>query len=308
MSVVAIPQLACVAPISGFPASSWLRIGDVGVALHGPDASSICLHSEVESFRSHPIEADLDVEVLAEDTLIARSGVPDFDSGAVWRMFREEAGFVFDFTTPVLGAHPYKRMHVDRNFRKAKIALNRSLLSGYAEAYPLEYPTDELLITSFLAAGGGVEVHGCGLIDEYGQGHLFLGHSGAGKSTTTLLWNRAGKPVILSDDRIILRMKEDGLWMYGTPWHGEAAFACNARAKLNRILILQHGAHNNFKLLPTGLAAGELFARSFPPFHDPIRLANTVDFLARVAERLPCYQFSFTPDASAVRAVIAFHG
>lgn len=308
MSVVAIPQTSLLNPHPGFPASAWVRIGDVGVALHGQDASSVCLSPEVELFSSSLTESDIDVEVVVENRLKKRDGEPDFDSGAVWRMFPEQTDFVFDFATPVLGTEPYKRMWVDQDFRRARISLNRSLLSNYAQVSALEYPTDELLITSFLASGVGVEVHGCGLIDENGAGHLFLGHSGAGKSTTTCLWKRNGNPVILSDDRIILRMQDRELWMYGTPWHGEAAFACNARARLDRVSILEHGARNEFKLLPKGLAVGELFARSFPPFHVPTRLAHTIDFLSRLVEEVPCYQFSFVPDPSAVRAAIEFHG
>ncbi|PYV76625.1 MAG: hypothetical protein DMG97_03735 [Acidobacteria bacterium] len=159
-----------------------------------------------------------------------------------------------------------------RDFTSAQLTLNSNLLPEHA--WPLEYPADELLITNYLAHHGlGVEVHGCGLIDAETGGHLFLGHSGAGKSTTTRLWKSSRNPEILSDDRIILRLDSgidvrpgtptvhvghgtptvhvgqaarlsNELWMYGTPWHGEAAFASAAKAKLNRIFILQHGQRN----------------------------------------------------------------
>jgi hypothetical protein len=58
---------------------------------------------------------------------------------------------------------------------------------------------------------------------------------------------------VLSDDRIILRENavrgESGqVVMYGTPWHGEAAFASPASAPLARILILEHGRGNTLKI------------------------------------------------------------
>src|SRR5262249_36604029 len=147
-----------------------------------------------------------------------------------------------------------------------------------------------------------------GLIDrEYG-GFLFLGHSGAGKSTTPRLWNSVRNPEILSDDRIILRIHNGELWMYGTPWHSEAKFVSPAKGKLRRIFILQPGDGNKPVELSRARAVGELFARCFPPFHSAHGLSNTLEFLHRVADLVPCHEFHFVPDSSAVEAALAFHG
>jgi hypothetical protein len=212
---------------------------------------------------------------------------------------------VFEFTSPLLGNHPYKRMQVDQGFSMAEVILSRAALDRCGKVSPLEYPACELLITNYLATQGlGVEVHGCGLIDAETGGHVFLGHSGAGKSTTTRLWKSVRAPEILSDDRIILRLHEGELWMYGTPWHGEAAFAAAGKAKLNRIHILRHGTENKFAALPQARAVGEVFARSFPPFYSPAGLERTVEFIKRALDAVPCYEFEFLPDDSSVAAVL----
>jgi hypothetical protein len=123
-----------------------------------------------------------------------------------------------------------------------------------------------------------------------------------------MLWKSLRDPEILSDDRIILRLHDGELWMYGTPWHGEAAFASARSAKLNRIFILQHGERNQMRMLPEAHAVGELFARCFPPFHSPAGLENTLQFLNRVADATPCYEFQFVPDGTAVRSALEFNG
>ena len=193
-----------------------------------------------------------------------------------------------------------------RDFTSAQLTLNSNLLPEHA--WPLEYPADELLITNYLAHHGlGVEVHGCGLIDAETGGHLFLGHSGAGKSTTTRLWKSSRNPEILSDDRIILRLHDGELWMYGTPWHGEAAFASAGKAKLGRIVILQHGERNQISRMSFSRAVGELFARCFPPFHSAAGLHSTVNFLEKTVRTVPYYEFQFVPDSSAVEMVLNFH-
>ncbi|MBN1260708.1 MAG: hypothetical protein JXB35_08510, partial [Anaerolineae bacterium] len=82
------------------------------------------------------------------------------------------------------------------------------------------YPLDEILVVNLLAKGRGVLLHSCA-VDDDGHGTLFLGESGAGKSTTARLWSEAGVRV-LNDDRVIVRQSGGRFWAYGTPWHGDA--------------------------------------------------------------------------------------
>ena len=126
--------------------------------------------------------------------------------------------------------------------------------------YPFEYPLNELLFIDLLAQGRGVEVHASGLIDPQGNGRLFLGQSGAGKTTISRLWQRLRGVRILSDDRIILRNEGGRIWMHGTPWHGEGLMALPARAPLTQIYFLRHSPSNS--LVPQGKA--EAVARMLP--------------------------------------------
>jgi hypothetical protein len=283
-------------------------IGAVSLELTGSSAGDVDGGPELQEFRSGKTGSDIKLSVEWANGLDAHGTEKTFESGAIWRLFRVNNEFVFDFTSPLLGNHPYKRMRVDRSFSAAEVILSRAALERYGKISPLEYPACELLITNYLANYGlGVEVHGCGLIDDETGGHLFLGHSGAGKSTTTRLWESLRSPKILSDDRIILRLHEGELWMYGTPWHGEAAFGAPGKAKLHRIHILRHGTENRFSAIPQARAVGEVFARSFPPFHSPEGLERTVEFIKRALDEVPCYEFQFIPDGSSAAAVLGFH-
>jgi|SRR5450631_2892507 hypothetical protein len=305
MQLEAIEHLA--SSTAHWPLSCCVSIGEVSLALKGTSSNDVLLSRQLEAFQSEVSDPDIEVSVEWAERLQSWQGNAVFDSGSVWRLFRDGADFVFDFVSPAVGAQPYKRMRVGPGFRMATITLNRELLQDYHPVFALEYPADELLVTNYLANGLGVEVHGCGLVDSETGGHLFLGHSGAGKSTTTEIWKSQRNPEILSDDRIILRLHEDGLWMYGTPWHGEAMFAAQGKARISRIFVLGHGEKNEITLLTRSRAVGELFARSFPPFHSAAGLERTVGLLEQILDRVPCYQFQFVPDAGAVEKVIGFH-
>lgn len=286
-----------------------IRIGNVSIGLSADSADDIQLDPELDGFRTVSTDCDIEVDVEWAEHLRKPEGRKLFDSGSIWTLYEENGGFVFDFVTPVLGCQPYKRLCVDRGFSAAQLLLNGECLPKAERVYPLEYPLDELLVTNWLATAGerGVEVHGCGLVDFGTGGHLFLGHSGAGKSTTTRLWKSLRQARVLSDDRIILHEQANEIWMYGTPWHGEAGFASPGKAKINRIFVLEHGDKNGILPLPQARAVAELFARCFPPFYSHGALDSTLSFLDHITERVPCYLYRFVPDRSAVEEILDFH-
>jgi hypothetical protein len=287
---------------------SCIQIGNVSIGLSADSADNILLTPEMKRFRATPTDCDIDVSIQWTDRLQRPAGRKVFDSGSVWVLHEDDDGFVFDFATPVLGDQPYKRLSVDRGFSEARLFLNRECLPDGKRVYPLEYPLDELLVTNWLARGRGVEIHGCGLVDRGTGGHLFLGHSGAGKSTTARLWRSLRAAHVLSDDRIILREQSNEIWMHGTPWHGEAGFASPEKTKVKRIFVLEHGDRNEILPLPQARAVAELFARCFPPFYSQGPLAFTLFFLHQLTNRVPCYRFRFVPDGSAVREILDFNG
>src|SRR5438445_2475272 len=203
-----------------------LNLGGISLDVLGSPSVKLRLHRDLDLFRGDTVRSDIRIAIHWAASLDWCAGELVFDSGAVWKLFHEDTTKTFDFYSSVFGPSPYKRLRMDSDFRAGELILNSQVYREESDSWPLEYPADELLITNYLAHHGlGVEVHGCGVVDAETGGHLFLGHSGAGKSTTARLWKSSRNPEILSDDRIILRLHDGEPWIYGTPWHGEAAFA-----------------------------------------------------------------------------------
>ena len=226
-----------------------------------------------------------------------------FDSGALWRLYRHNGSYLYSFTSPLLGPDPYKVASLDLNFGSGKVSLRREYFEPQRPLYPLEYPLDELLMVSLLSLGRGAFVHACGVVDAEENGHLFVGQSGAGKTTMARLWQSHKNVKILSDDRIVLRKRGPQLYMYGTPWHGEAGFSTTARAPLTRIYFLRHAARNELIAKPEAEALGHLFSCSFPPFHSLEALDFSLSFLGEVVTAVPCFELRFLPDESVVELV-----
>jgi hypothetical protein len=287
---------------------SCVRVGDVSLGISASRELDVRLSSELERFQIESQDCDIELDIEQVEQLRAYPGKRLFDSGSLWTLYEGATELIFDFVTPVLGPNPYKRLLVNREFSAARLLLNREYLSNEEPVFPLEYPLDELLVTHWLSRGRGVEVHGCGLVDREAGGQLFLGHSGAGKSTTTLLWKAMRDVRILSDDRIILREQAGGFWMYGTPWHGDAGFALPDKSEVQRIFFLEHGLKNEIQPLPKARAVAELLARSFVPFYARAPIDSTLGCLHKIANSVPCFLYRFTRDSRAVETIFNFNG
>jgi hypothetical protein len=283
-----------------------VEIGGFSFGLRGESEMRLALDREHFPFvlrKNSGGNCDIEIEVMWADRLEAPKASPLFQSGGLWSSYARSGAHQFYFSTPSLGTSPYKAAWFDEDFELGRILLNRRYLDDGRAVFPLEYPIDELIMTHRLARGQGVEVHAVGLVDRDGSGYLFLGHSGAGKSTTARLWMPEAGVQLLSDDRIILRRHDGEFWMYGTPWHGDAGIASPGRARLTSLFILEQALVNKSVPLKPSQAVAELFARSFAPHYIGEGLQFTLKFLEEVAERIPCSIFQFLPDSRAVEAI-----
>ena len=279
------------------PHPLFLRIADISIAVHSKDPDfKIKMDEDTKKFLMAQADPDVRVEAGWGDNSKNSDGKKIFDSGVLWQLYSDDCSYRFHFTTTTLGPVPYKIARFNREFKSGEVFFHRPYFPPGAPLYPLDYPLDEILIANILARGKGVEVHGCGVVDAQGKGRLFIGKSGAGKTTMARLWQKQPGVMVLSDDRIILRQREDSLWMYGTPWHGEANLASPDRVPLTKVYFLSKGIKN--ELFPLGGcdAAGRLLACSFPPFYSQQGLDFTLSFLEEIVRAIPCYELKFLPD------------
>lgn len=233
-----------------------------------------------------------------------------FETGSVWRL--EEVGdhHLLTFRSPLFGKDPYLSVEFDREYTSGR---GETLVGGpilnEEELHPFVYPFDEVVFLARLSRGRGVLVHGCGL-SLAGRGFLFLGTSGAGKSTTARLWKERGGVTVLSDDRIVIRADGNGTGyrIFGTPWHGEAGWETPGSAPLEAVYILEQAPRNRITDITPSAAVAQMMVRAFPAMWDQQGLEFAVRFLADLAERVPVRRLRFLPDGSAVDCVLASSG
>ncbi len=278
-----------------------LGIGGAGIAVTSAhEGLRLVAGRERAAFSVDADRFDVELYASVERVTVPRGARLVFDSGAAWKLYRLADQHLFVFWSAALGTCPYKLVRLSAGYSRGRLLFNSRYFGTDGPLVALEYPLDELLVTHYLASRGtGVEVHACGAVDRRGDGYLFVGASGAGKSTTAGWWQRQVGPRILSDDRVIVRTRADGFRIYGTPWHGELPYSDTGAARLRGIYFLQKGARSELVRLRAAEAAARLLACSFFPLYDRRAIENCVCFAEQLCRSVPGYLMTVDLDGGA---------
>jgi hypothetical protein len=144
--------------------------------------------------------------------------------------------------------------------------------------------------------------HSSGL-DDNGKGIVFIGHSGAGKSTQLGLWSQEPDVIALNDDRIAVRVEARGPMCYGTPWGGSADIASNHAAPLAALIVLEQAPENAIRALARADAAPLLAARAFLPFWDQSLMLRAMANLNTILAHVPVYRLRCRPEMAVIPLV-----
>jgi len=165
------------------------------------------------------------------------------------------------------------------------------------DVFQVGFPTDEYIVARRLARSNGLVLHASSLLQD-GLAYLFLGHSGAGKSTTAMNAVTVGAEV-LSDDRTIVVMEPDGTARaWGTPWHGSFRRATNASAPIAGIFVIAQDSAERLTPIGPARAIGEAFVRLIHPTPHAWEVELTLDTLERLVAAAPIAELRQRPTAA----------
>lgn len=132
---------------------------------------------------------------------------------------------------------------------------------------------------------------------------LFLGESGTGKSTHTRLWRENfDNAFLLNDDSPILRIIDDKVWVYGSPWSGKTPCYKNDRYRLAACVRLFQKEYNKMEKLPLLQAYGAIHPSCPPAFAYDCGLYDIVsEIISKLIVAIPFYHLYCKPDREAVQ-------
>lgn len=190
----------------------------------------------------------------------------------------------------------------DIEFERAKSAREDEL-----EGIPTRHFTDGYLetlaiyrkIAERMPEYDTVLFHGSAISVD-GAGYLFTAKSGTGKSTHVRLWREylGKRAVMVNDDKPLIRVTEDGVIVYGTPWDGKHRLSNNIAVPLKAICILERTKENAIRRITREEALPMLIQQTYRPA-DPVALAKTLTLIDRLGGRVKLYRLGCNMDISA---------
>ncbi|MDR1056226.1 MAG: hypothetical protein LBL90_10520 [Prevotellaceae bacterium] len=140
-----------------------------------------------------------------------------------------------------------------------------------------------------------------------GKSALFLGESGTGKSTHTRLWlNNIPDTELLNDDSPFLSVKNNKVFVYGSPWSGKTPCYKNACTPIAAIVRLSQAPNNKINRLKSIAALGALLPSCPPAFMYNSLLSDQVyEILSVVLQKVPVYTLECLPNAAAAQLVLS---
>ena len=186
-------------------------------------------------------------------------------------------------------------LNVDSAYSQGRLFIERPGLGKFSIDNAL------MLMYAFRTAREGtLEMH-ASVVNCNGTAYMFLGRSGAGKSTHSRLWlENVGGCSLLNDDNPVVRVMPDGeIRAFGSPWSGKTPCYKNESAPVGAVVSIVQAPHNAIRRL----SPLEGYAAVYPScsgLRSEEKMADALhDTISAVALGVPAFELECLPDAAA---------
>ena len=143
------------------------------------------------------------------------------------------------------------------------------------------------------------------VFDVDGTGIALAAHSGTGKTTHMLLWQKliGDRLKIVNGDKPIVRFFDDEPetpYAYGTPWNGKEHLGCNMRTPLKHICFIERAEKNSCEEITKTEAVDLLFNQVYMP-KDPQSAINTLQLINRLISCCKLWKIKCNMDIEAAQ-------
>ncbi|MBD5356915.1 MAG: hypothetical protein HDR88_07935 [Bacteroides sp.] len=157
-----------------------------------------------------------------------------------------------------------------------------------------------MLLYTFASSNHDTLLLHASAIEYLDKGYLFLGKSGTGKSTHSRLWQEyLYGTKLLNDDNPIVRIINETVYVYGSPWSGKTRCYLNRSVPVAGIVRLHQSPYN--RIIPLhGLKAYASLLPSCSCMKWEHKMAHAIHTtVSKVIERIPVYDLECLPNKEA---------
>lgn len=155
-------------------------------------------------------------------------------------------------------------------------------------------------IEELVAASNGCVLHSS-FVEKNGKAVLFTGPCSIGKSTQANLWKEYSGAAIINGDKTFIFEKDGVFYASGLPFSGSSKDCLNGVLPLAAIISLQQ-SEDNFATAFDGLESFyKIYKNCYPVPHSRELTGRLIDFVQRLSQHVPVYEYACLADESAVR-------
>ena len=237
-------------------------------------------------------------ETLKHRQMFSTGDFAIFDDGDTWSILRwqNEPALKYHLKYVVTASRDYGEMVVYMSSapyysEKAGIWVKRKPRIPFSS-----------FIRTFCEAGmvmrDGLPLH-ASMVEKDGQGLIFLGPSGMGKSTQAKLWEKYQKADFIIGDRPGLRCI-DGRWYgFGMPWDGKDNIRNQKKVPVRALISLEQAKENRIERLTERQAMMALLNQAMMPMWDDAAMDKVMVLIRKLAVEIPFYHLKNLADENA---------
>lgn len=218
-------------------------------------------------------------------------------------LYESTEAFCKDYLTKEASNYLIEIRQSDIEFEQIKSDRENEKENLAKVVYPASYLETIALyrkMIPFLLENDIILFHGSSIAYE-DKGYLFTAMSGTGKSTHTRLWREVlgDKVMMINDDKPLLKINEDGIIIYGTPWMGKHNLGSNCCYPLEAICLIERGKRNEIQFLSFEEMYGILLQQT-QRSASPSEMVYLLRLLERLRTNIKLYRLKCTISKEAV--------
>ncbi len=178
-------------------------------------------------------------------------------------------------------------------------------MDAHIEKYPMDKELAEYVVAGIkfyneVLPRGAFFLHSAAMAVD-GEGYVFTGPCGAGKSTHAGLWRKyfGDRVISVNDDKPAVRFFDGVPFICGTPFSGKFDINTNIRVPLKGICILNQHPDNSIQKVSTSEALTVLLEQTLRP-DSPQKMMSLIDMMDTLLRTVPVYKLNCNISKEAV--------
>ena len=170
---------------------------------------------------------------------------------------------------------------------KSEYAADRLIVPDATDGY-LESLSIYRSISNQLIDYSGFILHSS-VTERNGEAYAFAAKSGTGKTTHCKLWlDTFPDARIINGDKPLVRISDEKVFIYGTPWCGKENYNVNTKAPLKAVCFLERAEQNSIDRISKSEAVARIMPQLLIP-KNPEYIHKLLDLVERFVELVPAY-------------------